>query len=424
MKRFFACLLIAVMLMPMASFAMAQEQETIRLVWWGGQARADSTTEMVNRFMEKHPNIKVEIEFTDFSGYWSKLATQAVGGLLPDVLQMDYAYLTQYVQSGVLADMSGYIESGAIDMSGVSDSMLVSGKVGDGIYAIPTGSNVFITAYRKDIADQAGVELPMEPSYTDWVEASKAVYKATGRTDDCIIYIGDKMRFYVRDMGLELFNDEGTALGFDDPIYLVEMWQRILDAQQEGYGLGVGEGTRTSDFDRYVNDTWINSFWSNQLEAFEVGSNCELTVVSVAHRDGATRASNYFKPTMFWSVPETSEHKDAAATFINFFVNDPECYDIVGIDRGMPISQTIREYLAPTFNEASRKIAAVMDYLGQEGKTSPLPKPDIPAYGEYYNLLSQYTEEVTYGLVNDLTAHAQAFMDEVNAIIAKSLETN
>ena len=35
-------------------------------------------------------------------------------------------------------------------------------------------------------------------------------------------------------------------------------------------------------------------------------------------------------------------------------------------------------------------------------------------------LLGEYFEQVQYGMVDDLTAHAQAFMDEANEIIAKS----
>ena len=137
--------------------------------------------------------------------------------------------------------------------------------------------------------------------------------------------------------------------------------------------------------------------------------------------DGAIQPATYFKPSMFWSVAETSKEKDAAVTFINFFTNDTDCFDIVGIDRAMPISSRIREYLAPKLDETSQKVAAMLDTLAAEGHTSPIMKPDVAAHGEIAALLDEYTEQVRYGLVDDLEAFAQEFMDEANALIAKSL---
>jgi multiple sugar transport system substrate-binding protein len=83
LKRFFACLLTVALLLCSFSFALADDQQTIHVLWWGSQTRHDATTKMIEKFMEKYPNIKVEIELTDWTGYWSKLATQAAGGWFP-----------------------------------------------------------------------------------------------------------------------------------------------------------------------------------------------------------------------------------------------------------------------------------------------------------------------------------------------------
>ena len=108
---------------------------TLRVTWWGSQTRHDLTMAAIEKFQEKYPWITVEPEFTSWDGYWSKLATQVAGGLLPDVIQMDYQYLIQYAQSGVLADLKPYFESGTIDVSNVAESVLTSGQVGEKIYA-------------------------------------------------------------------------------------------------------------------------------------------------------------------------------------------------------------------------------------------------------------------------------------------------
>ncbi len=422
MKRFLSVLAIVALVCTMiAPMAVAEEQVTLRVTWWGSQTRHDLTMAAIAKFEEKYPNIKVEPEFTSWDGYWSKLATQVAGGLMPDVIQMDYQYLTQYAQSGVLADLTPYFESGAIDISNVAESVISSGSVGDKIFALSTGTNALATFYRKDVLDKAGVEMPMEPTLEELYAIAATVHEKTGRTQETLVG-KDALRNLLRSYGLQLFNDAGDGLGFDDPSYIVKTWQDRLDAVAAGWCLDVGETTATTAFDAMVSDSWATWHWTNELAAYQNGSNCELELACWPVAADSTVSPAYFKPSMFWSVSEDSAVKDAAATFINFFTNDPDCFDIVGIDRAMPISSAMREHIAPTLDETSQKVSAYLDFLGQEGKTSPIMKPDAAASGEVEALLGQYFEAVQYGQVDDMTAWAQQFMDEANALLLKAAQ--
>lgn len=423
MKRFLS-ILAAVMLLCTAmlpAMATAEEPVTLRVTWWGSQTRHDLTMAAIEKFEEKYPHINVEPEFSDWGGYWSKLATQVAGGLVPDVVQMDYQYLTQYAQNGVLADLTPYLESGAIDVTNVAESVLTSGQVGDKIYALSTGTNALATFYRKDVLDEAGIEMPMEPTLEQFSEIAAQVYEKTGRTQDTLVG-KDALRNLLRSYGLQLFNDAGDGLGFDDPKYIVRTWENRMAAVEAGWCLDVGATSATTAFDAMVSDNWASWHWTNELQAYQDGSNCELELACWPDPSDATAASAYFKPSMFWSVSETSAVKDAAALFINYFTNDPDCFDIVGIDRAMPISSVIREHITPNLDETSQKVSAYLDYLGQEGKTSPIMKPDAAASGEVEALLTEYWEAVQYGQVDDMTAWAQEFMDEANALLMKAAQ--
>ncbi len=140
----------------------------------------------------------------------------------------------------------------------------------------------------------------------------------------------------------------------------------------------------------------------------------------VPNTDDATASSTYLKPSMFWCVAADSKVKDAAVRFINFFANDTECYDIVGIERAVPISSKIREYVAPTLDEVSQEVVNFIDYVSQPGKASPLMNPDPAKQSEIEELMGQYSDQVRYGEITDLNAAAQQFMDEVNAILASA----
>jgi multiple sugar transport system substrate-binding protein len=424
-KRFLVCLLTLALLLGTVPVAMAEaEQTTIRVAWWGSQARHDLTTAAIEKFMEKNPNIKVEVEFIDWGGYWSKLATQVAGGLVPDVIQMDYAYITQYANNNVLEDLTPYIESGVLNVNNISDAMMASAQVGEGVYAVPCGSTSPILMYRKDVLDQAGLTMPIAPTESEFAEIQKQVYDKTGRTNSSITTWDNGVRTILRCYGLNLYNEEGTGLGFDDPSYIVYLFERYLAEIEYGHALGVGEGTSVSIYDQYISDLWATMHSSNELGAYQNGSNCELEMALLPTMDDATTAHSYGKPTMFWSIPKTSEAKDAAIEFINYWTHDTDCADIMTLDRGIPVSSAIREHLAPSLDAASQKIVAIMDYLALEGNSTPVMKPDISAHGEIQALFTSYFEEVQYGLVDDLAAHAQAFMDEANGIIKDSLATN
>ena len=58
-----------------AASTSSDEQVTLRFAWWGGDERANATMEVINKFMEENPNIKIEAEYGSSDGYHDKMAT-------------------------------------------------------------------------------------------------------------------------------------------------------------------------------------------------------------------------------------------------------------------------------------------------------------------------------------------------------------
>ena len=391
----------------------------LNVLWWGSQTRHELTTAMLEKFEELNPDIDVVMDYSDWDGYWTKLPAQVAGGQTPDVFQMDYAYLAQYVENGVLADLTPYIEDGSLDMSNVEQSILDSGSIDGKTYAISTGTNAPVMLYRKDITDELGLELPMNPTLTEYMDVAKAVYEATGLRDTFITgCTAANLNFYLRNYGMNYYNDEGDGLGFDDPQYLVDMWQLALDAQNEGWGMKPGEETATTAFDSMVNDAWSRQQNSNELQAYRDATGMDISMVMIPTTEDATTPNSYLKPAMYWCVGADSDVKDAAIRFIDFFTNNEACYDIVGIERAVPISSAMREYVTPTLDEVSQEVVEFIDYVSQPDMTSPIMNPDPSASTEVEELMDQYSEQVRYGEITDLATTAQQFMDEANQILA------
>lgn len=398
----------------------AEGKTTLNVLWWGSQTRHEQTTAMLEKFEELNPDIDVVMDYSDWDGYWTKLPAQVAGGQTPDVFQMDYAYLSQYANNGVLAELDSYIADGSLDMSNVEQNILDSGTVNGKVYAISTGTNAPVMLYRKDLVDELGLELPMNPTLTQYMDVAKAVYEATGLRDTFITgCTSANLNFYLRNYGMNFFNDEGNGLGFDDPQYIVDMWELALKAQEEGWGLKPGEGTSTTAFDSMVVEAWSRQQNSNELQAYRDATGKDISMVMIPTMEDATTPNSYLKPAMYWCVGADSDVKDAAVRFINFFTNNTECYDIVGIERAVPISSEMREYVAPNLDEVSQEVVDFIDYVSQPDKTSPIMNPDPAVGNEVDELMDQYSEQVRYGEITDLQAAAQQFMDEANQILAE-----
>lgn len=399
----------------------ADGKTQLNILWWGSQTRHELTTQMLEKFQEENPDIEVVMDYTDWNGYWTKLPAQVAGGQTPDVIQMDYGKLEQYVENGVIAPLDDYVADGSLDLSNVVQSVIDSGSINGKLYAVSTGTNTPAMLYRKDILDDLGIEMPMNPTMSEYTDIAKKVYEATGLRDNFVTNCNaDNLRLRLRNYGMNLYNDDASALGFDDPKYIVDMWQLALDAQNEGWGLMIGEATDVTGFDSMVVDTWSRFQYSNELQAYRDATGKDISMAMIPNADDATASSTFLKPAMFWCVAADSDVKDAAVRFINYFTNDTSCYDIVGVERAVPISSEMREYLAPTLDDVGKQVIEFIDYVSQPNMASPLMNPDPAKHSEIYDLLNQYSDQVRYGEITDLPTAAQQFMDEANAILASA----
>ena len=95
-KRIFAALLSGIMVMGMSGSSMtalAEENnsEQVVLRWFTkveNDAEAGQWKELADDVTDLYPNIKVEFEYTDWNGYWTKLPVDLASGDAPDIVYM------------------------------------------------------------------------------------------------------------------------------------------------------------------------------------------------------------------------------------------------------------------------------------------------------------------------------------------------
>ncbi|WP_379142513.1 ABC transporter substrate-binding protein [Paenibacillus sp. sgz500992] len=145
-------------------------------IWDSNQEKGLRT--IADEFESKNPDIKVNIEVTGWSDYWTMLEAGATGGSLPDVFWMHSNEIYRYGSNGMLLDLTDRISNSAdvkLDNypEGLNQIYNMQGKQ----YAIPKDFDTIGLWYNKTLFDAAGVNYPDE-NWT-WDDLHNAAKKLT-----------------------------------------------------------------------------------------------------------------------------------------------------------------------------------------------------------------------------------------------------
>ncbi|KAB8292666.1 ABC transporter substrate-binding protein [Bifidobacterium avesanii] len=206
---------------------------TIGISFWGPDSRVRLTQQVIDGFEKEHPNIHVEEQYSDWSGYWDKLATQVAGNNAPDVLSIDEMYLASYASQGILADLSAY--SDTIDVSQFDQSLVDMGKIDGTWYGIANSLQAYAVTVNKDLLAQYGFELPDTSTWTwdDFKAFAKEVYrKSDGKVIGAFpMRNAYGLQLWARQHGESLFDGDKVAIS---PELLTEFLNMPAQWAKEG----------------------------------------------------------------------------------------------------------------------------------------------------------------------------------------------
>ncbi len=382
----------------MPSWAQA---ESLRLTFWGGQARADRTYGVTDLYTKAKGTV-VEGEFLAWNDYWPKLATQTAGGNAPDIIQMDYRYIVEYAKRNAIAPLDEFV-GGALKLDGFDADQLEGGKVDGKLYGISLGANSVATLVNTSAFEEAGIEVPTNAWTLDDLMAIGEAFKSANirggmKAIQDGSYSEPMLDNWLRQRGKALYTAEGK-LGFEeaDAVEWYQLWAKLRDAgvcvSAEDQALDTGPLETTM---LVLGKAALMPSNSNQLVAFQAIVQDKLGMIGYPRIAAGVGGGHYRKPSMFFSVGGTSANKEAAADFLNFFISDPEAAKLLGVERGIPCIEATREIVAPTLDEQSQIalnfVANLGDLLGK------LPPPPPAAAGEVdASLIRTLGQEVGFG---------------------------
>src|SRR5690625_5059122 len=218
----------------------------------------------------------------EWNGYWDKLATQTAGGDLPDVIQMDEKYISEYGGRGALLDLA---EAG-LDTSDFAEGAVEVGELADeGLMAINAGLNAAVFLVNPAVFEEAGVELPDDTTWT-WDDLIDIATEISENTEDGtygmtqMATIQALFQVWMRQLGQDQYRDGGVGFDAEAATSLMEYAQRIEDT-----GAGPDASTSVEDAAQSLDQSLfaadrigITVAWSNPEVAHDAAVPGGITV--------------------------------------------------------------------------------------------------------------------------------------------------
>jgi multiple sugar transport system substrate-binding protein len=403
----------------------------LRVAWWGSQDRHNRTIKAIELFQKKHPHVKVSYEFAGWNDYWTKMTTQAAGRNLPDVMQQDYAYISEWTSRGLLAPLDDHVKSGLIDTRDVAEAQLRGGIVGGKLVAVNLGSNSQSWVIDVDAFKKAGLEVP-PPTWTwaDFEKLTLALREKLGTWGMGSGLWGEQLwgSLYLSN-GQWRYSPDGTKIGYTDDKPFVDYLGLLLRLQKANALIPRADELASHNMDTQgVEVTPIVSrkaamayMWSNQVvAAWKAGGGDERNwVLLPLPRIPGGKSANYLKPSQFFSITTHAKAPREAAMLIDFFTNSVEANEVLLAERGVPISGKIRQALAPKLGRAQVEMFGYLDRLSRD--VQPIPPPDPPGHTDIVKNVytPQVVDPVAYGRLAPDKA-AALLRQEVGTILTKA----
>ena len=317
------------------------EQTEITLSWWGNDERNEYTLEAVKIFERLHPDIKVNCNYSEWSGYQARFNVQMASNTEADVMQINYAWVQQFSPEG-----DGFYDlnklSDTVDLTNFTEDELNYGMKNGRLNAVPIALNTQTVYINKTVYDKYGLSTPKTwddifaaakvmngeaypismTSKSSWFYIVSYAEQVTGKQ---FMTLDGKLNFTADDIRIML--DFYKQLINEKVMPQVEYFDRLnIDSGQYG-----GCVAWLSDASGYCGTAEENGF-EYIVEDYPVTDGKEL--------------SWYAKPATMYAISRNTSYPEESAILLDFLLNSPEMAELQGIEKGIPLSDSAQEYLS------------------------------------------------------------------------------
>lgn len=390
---------------------------------WQDSATVDG---FIAKFNEKHPDIKVNVEYLDYTNGDDKVTTAIEAKNTPDIIfEGPERLVTNWGAKGLMVDLSDlWTEEATADISQTSEAVVNACKSADGkYYEYPMCMTAHNMAINYELFEKAGALQYIDEETRSWttdnfVKALEAIKESGLAATPAIVYCGGQGG----DQGTRaLLNNlySGTYTNADHTAYTanseanVKALQLLQDLNKQGLVNFDPAAQASDELQMFANGTAAMTFCWNASNEATYASQVNFTPYAMNFPSDDGKAELCGGIWGFGIFDNGDQAKiDAAKTFIQFICDDatqgPASVQATGF---FPVRASFGNVYEGTEN--AERMATFATFL--------------PNMGDYYNVTGGWTEQRTawwnmlqeIGGGTDVKTAADKFVTTANAAIAK-----
>jgi multiple sugar transport system substrate-binding protein len=305
------------------SQAAASDGKPVSLTFWGW---AKGTKDVVAAFNASHPGIQVSYEEipSGNAGGYAKISNAVKAGNAPDVFNVEYPQLPDFVSQGAVKDISKLV--GADLKAKYLPQAVDLTTLGGATWALPLDAAPQAFYYRKDLFDKAGITAPK--TWDDFRTAAQKLKQADPNTRIATFFPDDPSTFEAMSWqsGAHWFATSGDSWKVDlagaETRKSADYWQKMIDDDlvrvQSSFSQQWTASLQKGETAGYLGASWGGGVLKSTLP----DAAGKWAVAPMPSWDGSP-ASGMLGGTTF-AVSKDSRKAEAAVEFATWATTTPE----------------------------------------------------------------------------------------------------
>lgn len=314
--------------------------------WWGNDDRHRYTLQALDIFTEQNQGqIEVQANYGSWGGYENKMHIYMRSHNAPDVMQINYAWLSEYADEET-GFYNLYDLKDIIHLENYTPEELAYGEMDGKLYAVPISFNTPMFYYNNTIYASYGLEIPK--TWDDLFAAAKVMSRdgiyPLGTTKKQLFLM--LVAYLEQITGKESVKADGSLqLTKADIAFMLDFYKRLIDEDvlmpidsfnRNAFSTGKAAGALA----------WISDA-ANYCTPLE--KNGSEVVVGDYLQDAAAKKFGWcVKPATMYAISATTEYPEEAAKLLEFLLNSRDMAQLQGTEKGIPISDAAKAALQET----------------------------------------------------------------------------
>ncbi|MFN3008178.1 ABC transporter substrate-binding protein [Mycolicibacterium wolinskyi] len=403
LKRLAACVAAAGLLATAGcagAGTLGATDQTVTIAMVSNSQMTDAR-ELSAKFEEANPDIKLRfITLSENQARAKITASTAMGGGEFDVVMISNYETPQWAQNGWLVNLSDYArQTPGYDEDDFIPSLKDSLSYEGNMYSVPFYGESSFLMYRKDLFEQAGIEMPRNPT---WQQVADAAAKLDSPDMVGICLRGKPgwgevlapLDTVINTFGGRWYDEQWNAqLTSPEVVKAVEFYTNLVREHGEPNAPAAGFGECATQFAQ-----GLAAMWYDATSAVSVLEDPQES--NVVGKVGYAMAPTVEKPNSGWlytwslGIPVSSDKKDAAWKFISW-MTDKNYIKLVGEELGwarVPPGSRLSTYEIPEYKDVSQAFGQVtLDSINGADPLKPTVEP-VPYTGVQFLAIPEFQD--------------------------------